>query len=105
MSASVAHRNPTVFPDPEVYSPERWLGKEGKDLGPYFVAFSAGARGCIGRNIAYREQTVLLASLLKRYEFEHANPGSVPGRLEWQNDHLTELPVRIRRRQRGGEKA
>lgn len=107
VSSFIAHRDPKVFPDPEKYIPERWLGEAGKDLGPYFIAFSAGARGCIGRNIAYLEQAVLLASLIHRYNFEFAVPGFEPGRYEWQNLHLTELPVKIRRRMRpdmeGGE--
>lgn len=100
VSSFIAHRDPNIFPDPETYNPDRWLGEAGKDLGPYFIAFSAGARGCIGRNIAYLEQTVLLASLLHRYDFEFATPGFEPGRYEWQNLHLTELPVKIKRRVR-----
>ena len=51
VSSFVAHRDPKLFPDPDDYNPDRWLGEAGKDLGPYFIAFSAGARGCIGRNI------------------------------------------------------
>ena len=98
VSAFVAHRDPVMFPEPEKYNPERWLGESGKDLGPYFIAFSAGARGCIGRNIAYLEQTVLLASLLHRYDIEFARPGFEPVRYEWQNLHLSELPIKIRRR-------
>lgn len=47
MSALVAHRDPKIFPEPETYNPDRWLGEAGKELGPYFIAFSAGARGCI----------------------------------------------------------
>lgn len=100
VSSFIAHRDPVMFPEPEKYNPERWLGEAGKELGPYFIAFSAGARGCIGRNIAYLEQTVLLASMLHRYDFEFAQPGFEPGRYEWQNLHLTQLPVKIRRRQR-----
>jgi cytochrome P450 len=104
VSAFIAHRDPSVFPEPERFNPERWLGEEGKELGPYFIAFSAGARGCIGRNIAYLEQTVLLASMLHRYEFRFARPGFEPGRYEWQNLHLTELPVKITRREKMSEK-
>ncbi|KAK3704715.1 hypothetical protein LTR37_013689 [Vermiconidia calcicola] len=100
VSSYVAHRDPVLFPEPEKFTPERWLGESGKDLGPYFIAFSAGARGCIGRNIAYLEQAVLLASMVHRYDFGFATPGFEPGRYEWQNLHLTELPVKIRRRQR-----
>ena len=100
VSAFIAHRDPVIFPDPETFNPDRWLGEHGKDLGPNFIAFSAGARGCIGRNITYLEQHVLLASVLHRYDFELAQPGFEPGRYEWQNLHLTELPVKTRRRRR-----
>lgn len=100
VSAFIAHRDPVIFPEPEKFNPDRWLGEKGKDLGPYFIAFSAGARGCIGRNIAYLEQTALLASVLHRYEFELAKPGFEPERYEWQNLHLDKLPVKIRRRQK-----
>ncbi|KAJ9503764.1 hypothetical protein H2202_000903 [Exophiala xenobiotica] len=64
------HRNPDVFPDPEAYKPERWLAEGVKDLQPHFLTFSAGARGCIGRNITYLEQTMVLASLVHRFDFE-----------------------------------
>ena len=100
ISAYVAHRDQKIFPDPETYNPERWLGEAGKELGPYFVAFSAGARGCIGRNISYLEQTVALASMVHRYDIELAKPGFWPERQESFNLHLSELPVRLRRRQR-----
>ncbi|KAH0021032.1 cytochrome protein, partial [Aureobasidium melanogenum] len=100
VSAFVAHRDPKIFPDAEKYTPERWLGEAGKELGPYFVAFSAGARGCIGRNISYLEQTVVLASMLHRYDFELADPAFEPERHEFMNLHLSALPVRIRRRAR-----
>ncbi|KAH6662722.1 putative cytochrome P450 [Halenospora varia] len=99
MSAFVAHRDEKIFPEPEKYKPERWLGEEVKALQPYFVAFSAGARGCIGRNISYLEQTVLLASVLRRYEFELPHPGWEPERRETMNLHLGPLPLRVWRRE------
>ncbi|KAF2721434.1 cytochrome P450 [Polychaeton citri CBS 116435] len=105
VSSFVAHRDPNIFPDPDTYNPDRWLGESGKNLGPYFITFSAGARGCIGRNIAYLEQTVLLATMLHRYDIEFAKPGFEPGRYEWQNLHLTELPIKIRRRHQPSSRA
>lgn len=101
VSAFVAHRDPNVFPEPESYLPERWLGDAGKELGPCFIAFSAGARGCIGRNISYLEQSVVLASMLHRYDFELADRDFEPERHEWNNLHISALPVRIRKRKRG----
>jgi cytochrome P450 len=69
MSAYVVHHQESIFQDHDSYKPERWLGQEGKSLQPFFVPFSTGARGCIGRSINYLEQTILIASLVHRYEF------------------------------------
>lgn len=99
ISAFVVHRDPKAFPDPEVFSPERWLGEEGKQLQPCFIAFSAGARGCIGRPISYLQQTILLASMVHRYEFEPLYPGFEPSRRETMNLILGPLPVKVRRRE------
>lgn len=46
VSALVVHKNEAVFPQVDKYIPERWLGEDGKDLQPYFLAFSADACGC-----------------------------------------------------------
>lgn len=69
ISAYVAHRDEAVFPDAETYKPKRWLGENAKEMQPYLITFSAGARGCIGRKILYLEQTVLLVSVVHRYGF------------------------------------
>lgn len=100
MSAFVAHRNESMFPQADKYIPERWLGEEGKALQPYFLAFSAGARGCIGRNISYLEQTVVLASVLRRYGFALSSPDWQIGRLETMNWILGPMPVKVWRRER-----
>ncbi len=54
-SPYVLHRNPDVWPDPEVWQPERWLpGGKGatEDMRRWFWAFSSGGRMCIGNNLA-----------------------------------------------------
>ncbi|KAJ5709485.1 cytochrome protein [Penicillium malachiteum] len=98
ISAYVVHRNPAVFPEPETYRPEHWLGEAGKELQPYFVAFSAGARGCIGRNISYLKQTVLLASLVNRFEFALPSPDWKPTIRETTNLNSGPMPLKIWRR-------
>lgn len=48
MSSRFVHRNRTIFPDPDDFVPDRWLGPTGKDLDRWLVAFSKGPRSCLG---------------------------------------------------------
>lgn len=98
MSSYVVHRDERVFEEPERYRPERWLGNRGKELQPYFVAFSAGARGCIGRNISYLEQLVLVASVVHRYDLELPSPEWEPHRYEHFNLVPGPMPLKVSRR-------
>ncbi|KAI1130801.1 cytochrome P450 [Nemania abortiva] len=97
ISALVAHRDESAFPDACKYIPERWLGEEGKALQSSFLAFSAGARGCIGRNISYLEQSVLIASVVNNYDFALPE-GFELERLETMNHILGKMPVKIWKR-------
>lgn len=92
------HRDPKVFPEPEVYNPDRWLAANAKDLQPYFITFSGGARGCIGRNITYLEQTLALASLVHRYDFELLSEDFVLDQKEAFTCSPGDMPVKISRR-------
>ncbi|KAL6874810.1 cytochrome P450 [Trichoderma novae-zelandiae] len=98
--AYTAHRNP-VFTNGEEYRPERWLQDGIKEAQGTFIPFSTGARGCIGRNISFIEQTVLLATLVQRYDFTLADADD-----HWVLDHEEAfnlwpgpMPVTIRRRE------
>jgi len=49
------HRNPEVFPKPEVWKPERWLDADQDkrdEMMKWFWAFGSGGRMCIGNNLA-----------------------------------------------------
>ncbi|KAF7527305.1 hypothetical protein G7054_g10530 [Neopestalotiopsis clavispora] len=99
ISAEVAHRDPDVFANPDSFIPERWLGDKGRELQAGFVAFSAGARGCIGRNITYLEQTMLLASVVHRYEMALPSGEWEPMQFEGTTTHMKELPLKVWRRE------
>ncbi|KAH7265724.1 cytochrome P450 [Fusarium redolens] len=97
VSALVAHHDESIYPEAERFIPERFLGEKGKELQSHFITFSAGARGCIGRNISYLEQTVCLASIVHRYEF--ALPaGFNLKREETMNHILGPMPVKVWKR-------
>ncbi|KAI1330408.1 cytochrome P450 family protein [Xylariaceae sp. FL0255] len=78
-SAWTIHRMPEIWgDDAEEFQPERWLNKETVgELKRYFFSFGGGTRTCIGRNIAWLELEVLLATLLMRYDFKLADDAKV----------------------------
>lgn len=102
MPIYTAHHCPSVWAAPEEFQPHRWMDAEDrKRLNPYFIPFSTGGRGCLGRNISYLEQTVVLASLVHRYEFAFADAGFELKRFEAFNLIVGEMPIRIWRRDIG----
>ncbi|KAI0478191.1 cytochrome P450 [Xylaria cf. heliscus] len=99
MTIYAAHRDENLFPDPESFEPERWLNAESrKSAQAGFIPFSAGARSCIGRNITYLEQTMVLASLVHRYDFAALNPDWELERKEAFNMICGPMPIKIWRR-------
>ncbi|KAL4244446.1 cytochrome P450 family protein [Abortiporus biennis] len=67
--------NETLFPEPHVFRPERWLepGAENLDV----VAFSKGPRSCLGINLAWCELYIAFASLSRKFKFSPCNGISV----------------------------
>ncbi|KAL2069918.1 hypothetical protein VTL71DRAFT_14597 [Oculimacula yallundae] len=68
------HMNTTVFPEPDLFKPERWLGNprgpDGvKPLTNYLTTFAKGSRMCTGLNLAYAEIFIGIATLFRRHEF------------------------------------
>ncbi|KAK6206431.1 hypothetical protein LQW54_007724 [Pestalotiopsis sp. IQ-011] len=100
MTIFAAHRNPSVFKDPEEFHPRRWLvPEERKRMEHAFIPLSTGGRGCIGRNISYLEQTIMLASLVHRYDFALSGPDFELPQFEAFNIICGEMPIKIWRRE------
>ena len=71
LSQYVTHRDPTYFPDPESFKPERWENDFEKSLPDYaYFPFSAGPRVCIGNMFAEMEGLILLSTVLKHIDLE-----------------------------------
>ncbi|KAG5989218.1 hypothetical protein E4U43_004543 [Claviceps pusilla] len=65
---SVHRINTDVFPEPEKFCPERWMGTEGDaDRRRLLFSFSNGGRGCVGRHLAIAEMKILLRDVYSRY--------------------------------------
>uniref|UniRef100_A0A0B7JUQ6 Uncharacterized protein n=1 Tax=Bionectria ochroleuca TaxID=29856 RepID=A0A0B7JUQ6_BIOOC len=62
---------PENFADPYKFRPERWLDRENAtDRLGASNPFSLGPRGCIGRNLSYMEQRLIVAKLLWHNDIE-----------------------------------
>ncbi|RYP50490.1 hypothetical protein DL768_003995 [Monosporascus sp. mg162] len=58
----------SVFPQPDLFNPERWLEEKGElDRKRLFFAFASGGRGCIGKHLALAEMKILLRDVYSRF--------------------------------------
>ncbi len=74
VSASIlgVHRDPALYPEPEVFRPERFLERK---FGPHeLLPFGGGHRRCIGAAFAGFELRVVLGTLLREFEVALRNP-------------------------------
>lgn len=100
MTTMFVHDDPTIFPEPRTFIPERWLDfksdnptpavshdydststdKDGQQplqqqtqqqrLGKYLLPFGRGSRACVGLNLAYAELYLALANIFRKFELE-----------------------------------
>ncbi|KAI3557896.1 hypothetical protein CABS01_15348 [Colletotrichum abscissum] len=61
--------------DAETFRPQRWIDGNKEKMLKAHLPFNTGPRACIGRNIAYFEQLMLISSLVRNFDFPLASPG------------------------------
>ncbi|WP_427168389.1 cytochrome P450 [Streptomyces sp. C1-1] len=57
--------DPSYYPDPDTFDPDRWETDRVAATRGSFLAFGDGRRKCIGENFAWVELTIILATLLQ----------------------------------------
>jgi len=72
-----AHREAESWPDPDLFDPERFL-READARPPFaWIPFGGGPRVCLGQHFAMLEMTVVVAMLLREFEWT-LTPGQDP---------------------------
>lgn len=72
-SAALVHSDPEIYPEPEAFRPERFLGRK---VSPFeFIPFGGGERVCIGNQFSVFEVKILLATLLAGARFDSIDAG------------------------------
>jgi cytochrome P450 len=90
MSPYVVHRDPRWFPEPLVFSPERWLTDDATRPKFAYFPFGGGTRVCIGERFAWMEGILVLAAIGQRW------------RLRLEPGHRVETHARITLRTKHG---
>jgi cytochrome P450 len=72
-SAYLVHRDPSIYPEPSAFRPERFLSTQ---PGTYtWIPFGGGRRRCLGAAFATQEMKIVLRAVLERYELRPASSG------------------------------
>lgn len=80
LSQWVTHRDARWWPDPERFSPDRWLDGSAKDRPRWaYFPFGAGLRRCIGEGFAWTEGVLAMATIARH----------------WRLTRIPERPVRL----------
>ena len=83
------HKDPAIYPDPERFDPDRFLGVRPD---PYaWIPFGGGAHRCLGANFAMFEARVLLRTILQHRRFAEDDS---PGERQDQHRNILLLPRR-----------
>ncbi|MFG1947310.1 cytochrome P450 [Nonomuraea sp. NPDC048826] len=86
----LVHLDPDAFPEPEKFSPERFLdGRQSRAWMP----FGGGRRFCVGAQLALLEMRVVIREVLHRLDLTAPDPAPEPRRLT----NVTLTPARLTR--------
>ena len=79
-SIRTIHRRADLYPDPEAFSPERFLAEDAPDTYTW-VPFGGGTRRCLGASFALTEMRVVLARVLERTALSPVDPDRAKGQF------------------------
>jgi len=96
----VLHRHRKLWRDPDQFDPTRFLGKEAEKIPRFaYIPFGAGPRVCIGASFAMQEMVIILAKLMRKVRFHHAEKEEPQPIMRITVHPSTPVIMKIERRQ------
>ncbi len=95
----VIHRHDSYWTDPHVFDPDRFAAEREKDVVPgTYLPFGLGPRVCVGASFATVESTLILARLVRAFDFEPEAPERVRPVARLTTRPAQRITCRVRRR-------
>jgi cytochrome P450 len=97
----VLHRHEKHWPDPHRFDPDRFTPERESRIKPgTYLPFGLGPRTCIGAGFAQTEATLILARLVRRFDFKALAPEKVRPVARLTTRPAEQIMCRVTRRQR-----
>ncbi|KAG7459980.1 hypothetical protein MATL_G00216350 [Megalops atlanticus] len=91
------HRDPVLWPDPEVFKPERFSKDNKQSIDPYaFLPFGAGPRNCIGMRFAVIMMKLAIVQILQNFSFAVCKETQIPLELGNQGFLAPTKPIKLK---------
>ncbi|MDX2184896.1 MAG: cytochrome P450 [Gemmatimonadaceae bacterium] len=93
------HRHIKLWPDPDRFDPDRFAPeRERGHVAGAYIPFGTGPRVCVGAAFAQTESALILARVVRDYDFEVLDPASVRPVSRLTTRPARDIMCRVRRR-------
>ncbi|KAL2728643.1 putative cytochrome P450 6a17 [Vespula squamosa] len=75
------HRDPSIFPNPDVYDPERFMNENNEINDGTYLPFGRGPRNCIGERFAEFQVIIGLAAFLRNCKVDVCEKTEIPYKI------------------------
>ncbi|XP_029801599.1 cytochrome P450 3A19-like [Suricata suricatta] len=97
------HRDPSLWPEPNEFHPERFNKKNKDSINPYiYLPFGTGPRNCIGMRFAVMNMKFAIVRLLQNFSFKPCKETQIPLKLTAQALIQPEKPIVLKVELRDG---